>query len=62
MIEAAKVVVPIGHGKEVETRAIAARLQALTDELTFLAPHCVGKVWCLSGHLRKLFMCDKQRL
>jgi len=31
MIEAAKVIVPIGRGKEVEARAIAAGLQALTE-------------------------------
>jgi len=31
MIEAAKVVVPIGKGKEVEERAIAAGLQAFTE-------------------------------
>ena len=31
MIEAAKVIVPIGQGKEVEARAVAAGLQAFTD-------------------------------
>ena len=31
MIEAAKVIVPIGQGKEVEARAIAAGLQAFTE-------------------------------
>ena len=31
MIEAAKVVVPIGQGKEVEARATAAGLQAFTE-------------------------------
>jgi hypothetical protein len=31
MIEAAKVIVPIGEGKEVEARAIAAELQAFTE-------------------------------
>ena len=31
MIEAAKVMVPIGRGKEVEARAIAAGLQAFTE-------------------------------
>src|SRR3712207_5201803 len=31
MIEAAKVIVPIGEGKEVEARAIAAGLQAFTE-------------------------------
>src|SRR5829696_3742597 len=31
MIEAAKVIVPIGDGKEVEARAIAAGLQAFTE-------------------------------
>ena len=31
MIEAAKVVVPIGEGKEVEARALAAGLQAFTE-------------------------------
>jgi hypothetical protein len=31
MIEAAKVIVPIGEGKEVEARAIACGLQAFTE-------------------------------
>jgi len=31
MIEAAKVIVPIGEGKEVEARAIAAGLRAFTE-------------------------------
>ncbi len=31
MIEAAKVIVPIGQGKEIEARAIAAGLQAFTE-------------------------------
>lgn len=31
MIEAAKVITPIGEGKEVEARAIAAGLQAFTE-------------------------------
>jgi hypothetical protein len=31
MIEAAKVIVPIGQGKEVKARAIAAGLQAFTE-------------------------------
>ena len=31
MIEAAKVIVPFGQGKEVEARAIAAGLQAFTE-------------------------------
>ncbi len=31
MIEAAKVIVPIGQGKQVEARAIAAGLQAFTE-------------------------------
>ncbi len=31
MIEAAKVIVPIGQGKEVEARAIAAGVQAFTE-------------------------------
>src|SRR5215213_6053742 len=31
MIEAAKVIVPIGEGKEVEARAIATGLQAFTE-------------------------------
>jgi|SRR5215217_2848432 len=31
MIEAAKVIVPIGEGKEIEARAISAGLQAFTE-------------------------------
>jgi hypothetical protein len=31
IIEAAKVIVPIGQGREVEARAIAAELQAFTE-------------------------------
>ena len=31
MIEAAKVIVPLGKGNEVETRALAAELQAFTE-------------------------------